>query len=375
MKIVIATNSSWGAWNFRAGLIRALVKKKHEVIILSPQDEFSSQFSALGCRHVAVRLDQRGTHFGRDVFLFWQYWRFFRSQKIDVFLGFTIKPNIYGSMAASLCAIPVVNNITGLGTVFLIENRVLRLVKFLYRLAFFRSVKVFFQNEEDRNIFIKMKLIKTRLADILPGSGVDLEKFSPNSFPIKKGKKHSFLLVARMLWYKGIAEYVDAARYVKARHRDVEFCMLGELDPQDKRGVPLATMEKWVDEGVIRYLGFSKDVRPFLSKADCVVLPSLSEGTPRALLEAAAMECALIATDVPGCRDVVDEGKNGYLCKPKDFADLATQMEKFLSLSKQAQEKMKRHSRKKAANEFNETIIIQKYLEVLDEITTKKRVS
>jgi glycosyltransferase involved in cell wall biosynthesis len=198
---------------------------------------------------------------------------------------------------------------------------------------------------------------------VLPGSGIDLERFRPVTDPEigAAARPVVFLLVARLLWDKGVGEFVEAARRIRAERGDASFCLLGFLDAHNQTAIPPGVVEGWVAEGLIEYLGATDDVRPFLAAADCVVLPSYREGTPRSLLEAAAMGRPLIATDAPGCRDVVEEGVNGYLCAVRDPASLAAAMTRFLDLDLEARAAMGQASRAMAERDYDEALVIDAY--------------
>jgi glycosyltransferase involved in cell wall biosynthesis len=233
-----------------------------------------------------------------------------------------------------------------------------------------RSSKVFFQNDEDRQLFVSSGLLSGLIADLLPGSGIDLVKFQPSSLP--SGAEVRFLLIARMLWDKGVGEYVEAASLLKRRGVPAELCMLGFLDVKNPAAISHKQMDKWLSEGSIRYLGVSSNVRDEIAQADCVVLPSFyREGTPRALLEAAAMARPIVTTDSVGCRDVVDDGVNGYLCKPRDAFDLADKMERIVRMSPNAREIMGLHGRVKVEQEFDEQIVIKKYLVAIESVISR----
>jgi len=390
-KIVIAVNSIFNLVVLRAGLINGLLDEGYEVIAVSPTDDFVSRLNELSCQHVSLPMERKGTHIGHDLMLFWRYRRLLKKHMPDIYLGFTVKPNIYGSLAAQSLGIPVINNISGLGTVFgamstsFVGKALSRLLRVLYRFALLRSDRVFFQNKDDRREFIERNhwngsefqgVIKADLTDLLPGSGVDLDRFaySPinaNSFSSKisnERKQARFLLIARMLWDKGVGEYVKAAKILSRRYPKVEFCMLGFLDFQNPEAISEAQINEWVSEGVIEYLGFVNDIRSEIVKADCVVLPSqFREGTPRSLLEAAAMGRPIITTDTIGCRETVDDGDNGYLCIPGDSIDLSEKMQRILELDELQCTEMGRRGRQKMELQFDEQIVIQKYVEAIKE--------
>lgn len=352
--------------NFRAGLIRAMVAAGYEVVAVAPPDGYAPRLVEFGCRYVPLPMDNKGTHPGRDFLLFWRFLQLMRKERPAAYLGYTIKPNIYGSLAAHLLSVPVINNIAGLGTVFIRKGWLTRLVRGLYRLALSRSVKVFFQNNEDRALFVSGKLISDVVADRLPGSGIDLGHFMPAPLPNREPLR--FLLVARMLWDKGVGEFVEAARMLKKQGISADFCLLGFLDVQNPAAISRQQMNEWVEEGIIRYLGVSDHVAEEVALADCVVLPSYREGVSRTLLEAAAMARPIVTTDSVGCRDVVDDGINGYLCKPQDAADLADKISKMAGLSHAERTAMGLRGREKVVREFDEQIVIGKYLATIKEV-------
>src|SRR6266849_7189519 len=336
-KILISLNAAWNLVNFRAGLIRSLVAQGHEVVAVAPPDEYAPRLEKLGCRYVPLPMDSKGTHPGRDMQLLWRFFRLFQNERPDVFLVYTVKPNVYGSLAAHALSIPVINNIAGLGAVFVKDSWLTRLVRFLYRLAFAKSRRVFFQNDDDRRAFVEAGLVGAGQADRIPGSGIDLLFFSRvPSFP-QNGRNFRFLLLARMLWDKGVGEYVAVARLVRQRFPDAEFCLLGFLDVQNPAAISRRQMEAWVAEGAVNYLGETVDVRPYIAAADCIVLPSYyREGVPRSLLEAAAMGRPIVTSNAVGCREVVEDRVNGFLCRPRDAADLAEKLERMITLSPEA---------------------------------------
>jgi len=367
IKVMIALNSAWNLINFRSGLIKALVAQGYEVIAVAPFDEYALQLGVLGCRFIPLPMDNMGTNPGRDLLLLARYFKLMRSERPDVFLGYTVKPNVYGSLAAHALRIPVINNVAGLGKVFIDRDFLNNLVRVLYRISLSRSSKVFFQNDEDRQLFISGGLLSEAIASRLPGSGIDLMKFQPTSLSASSNVR--FLLIARMLWDKGVGVYVEAARLLNLRGISAEFCLLGFLDVKNPSAISRAQMDEWIAEGIVRYLGVSDNVRDEIAQADCVVLPSFyREGTPRALLEAAAMARPIITTDSVGCRDVVDDGLNGYLCKPKDVVDLADKMEHFLRMSPHEREVMGLYGRSKMERDFDERIVIKKYLSAIEDV-------
>lgn len=392
-KLFIVVNTAWNLYNFRSGLIRALVEAGYEVVAVAPYDDYAPRLEALGCRHVSLPMDNKGTSPLRDLMLLWRFQRLLRRERPDVFLGYTVKPNVYGSIVAHGLGIPVINNIAGLGVVFIRGGWLAWVVKALYRQAIKHSQRVFFQNEDDKSLFLREGLVRPDQTGLLPGSGVDLQHYVP--VPLGAGDivgrqegggggllsegyladaepaqgTFTFLLVARLLWDKGVGEFIEAARFVRQQVPNVHFKLLGFLDVQNPAAIARATVNTWVSEGIVEYLGATDDVRPFLAAADCTVLPSYyMEGTPRSLLEAAAMACPIITTDWVGCRNVVDDGINGFLCRVRDAEDLADKMMAMIRLTPAQRAAMGAAGRAKVEREFDERFVIEKYLHELKRI-------
>ena len=362
--VVISANSCWNIVNFRASLIRALQDDGYRVVVVAPQDPHVAALGALGAAFVPLAMNSSGVSVREDAGLFLRYLKHFRALKPAAYLGYTAKPNIYGSLAAQAVGARVINNVSGLGTAFIKRGPLTRIVSALYRLTFRRSHKVFFQNPDDLQLFVGAGLVAAAKADLLPGSGVDLQHFKPSRAQRKPGP-FRFLFVGRLLWDKGIAEYVEAARLVRRDHREVIFQILGQIGAINRTAVPSSDLERWRAEGIIDYLGESDDVRGAISEADCVVLPSYREGLPRALLEGSGMGKPLIATDVPGCRDVVVDGETGYLCDVRSGDALAGAMLKILEASDDERSMMGSRGRRKVELEFCQRRVIAKYLDAL----------
>jgi glycosyltransferase involved in cell wall biosynthesis len=373
MKILIALNSAWNLLNFRSNLIRALIDDGHTVVLAAPSDENVPALQALGARFIDLPLQTHGTNPIADLLLLGRFINLLYRERPNVFLGYTAKPNIYGSLAAHFLNIPVINNISGLGSVFIKGGLVSKVLQLLYRSALRRSKWVFFQNPDDLQLFLSLGLVKQKQVKILPGSGVDLQKFQKTPLPYFQttgsnnigNRNFVFLLITRMLRDKGVEEFVNAARSIKESHPEVRCALLGFIDNDNPNSISSRKIQEWVDEGVVNYWGTSTDVRVQLAQADCVVLPSYREGTPRTLLEAAAMGRFLIATDVPGCREVVRDGFNGLLCQPKSYTSLAEKMVQALCIPDSQYKDMAQKSRQWVEERFDERLVISEYLMVL----------
>jgi glycosyltransferase involved in cell wall biosynthesis len=293
----------------------------------------------------------------------------FRLHEIDLVLSYTPKGNLYSGLACLLSGRTFVPNVSGLGRAFVKQSAVTYVARLLYRISFQKAAHAFFQNEEDMSLFVKEGFITRGRAERLPGSGVDLNRFSlviPMSHQrAEPGAGPVFLLVARMLWDKGIGEYVSAAREVRKHYPAVRFQLLGQAGVDNPSAVHPSEIKAWAEEGVVEYLGSVEDVRPFMVAADCVVLPSYREGVPRSLLEAAALGKPIVTTDAIGCRDTVIDGESGYLCRVKDASDLAAKLLKVIELPNSEREAMGQRGRKYMETSFDERIVLNKYLNII----------
>lgn len=361
--------------------MRALLASGQEVTAVAPYDEHAARIEEIGVRFLALPMDNKGTHPLRDLRLLLAFVSLFRKERPDIAISYTIKPVIYATMAARWLGIPAVSVVTGLGTVFSRENLLTKLVEWLYRVSQSDVRKIFFLNEADMQIFRRRKLTPVALMGRLPSEGIDLSHFNmiehhqdlAGGVACDSQRPVRFLLMARMLWDKGIGEYVEAARQVRHKYPDAEFGLLGFLDVQNPTAISRSQMEEWVREGVVNYLGVTNDVRQAVAWSDCVVLPSFyGEGIPRTLLEAAAMGRSIVTTDTVGCRDVVDDGVNGYLCRSKDAVDLANKLIQIIELTPDERQAMGERGRQKVEREFDERVVIDHYLKVISSITANR---
>lgn len=366
MKVAIVLNTSWNIFNFRLGLIKALISNGNKVIAIAPRDNYSDKLVATGCEFHDLVMDSKGLNPYRDMRLVFELRTIYKKTQPDVILHYTIKPNIYGTIAAGLLGIPSINNVSGLGTVFLWNRPIKLLATAMYKIAFSFTDFVFFQNKEDKKLFEQLVRLEENKVGLLPGSGINIEAFKPLDH--KRQQPFKFLMIARLIMDKGVHEYIKAAEILKKQKVDASFQLLGATDFEHKRGIPKEEVDRWIEEGFIDYLGVTDDVSEIISGSDAVVLPSYREGTPKTLLEGGAMEKPLVTTDVPGCNNVVQDGFNGFLCKVKDPIDLAKKMKTLYELSDDEYIKMAKNSRKVINQRFDEKIVIKKYLDKIQEI-------
>ncbi len=369
-KVVISINTSWNIYNFRLGLLNSLRDNGYDVVIVAPHDRYSEKLSSLGFEYHSLKFDNDGVNPFSELVLIYEYYKIFKKIKPDIFLFYTIKPNIYGSIVAKLLDIPVISNISGLGTVFLNDKLYSQVARTLYKLALEYPKKVFFQNKDDCILYIKKDIVKFEQVDLLPGSGIDSAKFKPSIVSNKK-ENIVFLFVARLIGDKGLREYLEAAKKIKLKYKHVTFQILGNFYLANPTAMREEELSKWTKDGIIEYLGESDDVKIIMQKADCIVLPSYREGLSRVLLEAASLAKPIVTTNVPGCKDVVDDGVNGYLCEVKNSDDLASKIDKMINLKEQERIEMGKKGREKIIKEFDEKIVIDRYLNAIETILKK----
>lgn len=370
-KVVLISNTAWSIYNFRRGLIAELLRYGYSVTAIAPPDEYSARITQTGAQYIPLEMDNRGTDPLRDLRLCVSLVGILRNERPACVLTFTVKPNVFGAFAARALGIPIVINISGLGTVFIKRSWVTAVVRMLYRVALRFASRVFFQNQDDLEYFVGERLVDPSKAWLVPGSGVDTKMYSPAPESATPQNTFRFLLLGRILWDKGVGEFVEAAARMRRRHSDFEIVLMGFIGVENVTAVPMSQIEEWDRKGIVKYVSASVDVRPEIAKADCVVLPSYREGTPKALLEAASMGKPIITTDVPGCRQVVDDGVTGFLVRVRDAADLADKMERMLSLSEAERRAMGLRGREKMIREFDERIVIERYLQAIQEAAAR----
>jgi glycosyltransferase involved in cell wall biosynthesis len=333
-------------------------------VAIAQADTAVSKLQAMGCNVELVQIQAHGRNLWADFLLFWSYIRLLRRYRPIALLSFTVKPNIYGGLAARFLSITQIGNVSGLGTAFIQGGWLGKLVGWLYRLGLGGAKTIFFQNPDDQNLFLAKRLVREKQVALLPGSGVDLEYFKPMG-ERDAGKQNFFvfLFIGRLLGDKGLIELFQAVKLLK--DPALRLLILGPDGGTNPTAIAPEVLARWLQDPQIELLGPADDVRPFIDAVDCVVLPSYREGTPRSLLEAAAMGKPLIATDVPGCRQVVRDGHNGYLCRVKDPHDLARAMRQLMKLSHEQRQAMGQASRNLAEDVFDEKRVVDKYLEAL----------
>lgn len=367
-RLLFVANSSWNLSHFRRPLIRAFAEQGYRVQAAVPEGQDEVAGAAVS---YFFPLKPEGTAPLTELKSVLALIRLLRAERPDAVLSFTPKGNIYAGLAARAVGIPFLPNVSGLGTGFIRGGLLLRLQASLYREAFRSAPIVFFQNEDDEQLFLSMGLVAPDQVRRLPGSGVDTRQFRPCPLP-SKGEAH-LLFIGRLLGDKGVRELADAMRLLKPRFAALRLTLLGDLGAANLSAITPAEVAKWEEEGLLRHAGRAEDVRPFIAEADAVVLPSYREGMPRALLEAAAMGRPLLAADVPGCRQLVRESVNGFLFEPRSAESLATTIERFLRAAPTERQAWGEAARRMAVEEYDERHVIEAYRDAVIALTGKGR--
>ena len=369
--VTIVYNTAIYVYKFRMNLIKKLQDKGYHIVVMAPYDSYVEKLKSHGIEHYDIQMSQYGMNPIKEIVTLYQYWKAFKNIRPVLSLHYTIKPNIYANIAALFSNTPVINNIAGAGKAFADNNKPLTfLIENLFKFALSASNKVFFQNNDDMNLFLKHKLVSKEKSERIPGSGVDLNKFT-----VPKTEKNNneivFLFIGRLLIQKGIRDYLEAASNIKNEYKNIKFLIVGEHEDYEDY-IETNILNNYCDGTTIAYLGrISPDKMPeILNGSDCVVLPSYyREGVPRSLLEAAATGKPIITTNSVGCKEVVDEGYNGFKCNPKDIQCITNAMKKLIEMPKEKRIAMGNNGRLKMEKEFDENYVLDRYMKAISKIS------
>ncbi|HEY5368131.1 MAG TPA: glycosyltransferase family 4 protein [Hanamia sp.] len=372
-KIAVIENGLFSTYTMRDGLMQFLLKEGYEVTILTHTNSFVSQVEKSGLKVINI-----GSGNVNPIKVFKYIFNLYHALKQvqpDVCLTFSIRPAIWGNYITRYLKIPTITNITGVGPLFTSKNLAYKVARSIYRSALTRTRKVFFQNFDDMDLFIEKNFVRKEIAERIPGSGIDYQKFSPINSNEIAHDHFIFLFIGRLIKDKGIFEFVEAARIIRKKYPHVLFNVIGPFWSQNLKSntITKLDLQNWITERIIDYQGEKKDVREFIAGADCVVLPSYREGTSNILLEAASMERPIITTNATGCKEIVEDGATGFLCEVKDGVDLANKMEKMLLLPRAQQEVMGKNARQKMIKEFDKQIVLKAYLKAITDITKENK--
>lgn len=355
MKILFSDNSLSCLLNFRGAVIEHCISLGYEVVLVAPQDGDLLNIPE-GARYIPIVLDRTGINPWKDIKYFLKLFRIYKAERPDYIFHYTIKPNIYGSLASRLLGIRSAAMITGLGYVFSNNTFTNKLARLLYKFGLFFSEKVFVLNQSNlRTVLSHHIASEKKLIWLKGGEGVDLKKYKQLPYPLNNRVR--FLMIARILYEKGYAEYVETAKALKDQ---CDFYIMGALD-SNPAAVPAAILEKDIQAGYIKHIPFSTNVASEIAQVDCIVHPSYHEGLSRVLMEALASGRPIICSDIPGCRETVIEGENGFLCKPKDSLSLIEACQRFMGLSYEDRLRMGQKSRALAEQTFDVTKVISEY--------------
>lgn len=360
-QILILSNHFMTLYAFRRELIQRLAQDGHQIFLSLPDAPENQYFEDLGCKIIPTQVDRRGVNPLKDLMLLQRYRQMMRRIQPDYIFSYTIKPNIYGSIASHALGLKQICNITGTGATFLRKTLLCRVVHFLYRRSVRTAELVFFQNTGDRDYFIQHNLINGNDA-MLPGSGVNLHQFQVAPMPDQSIIR--FIYIGRVMKLKGIEEYLACAKTIRSRHPNTEFLIAG----WNEEAAYQPLVEQYHKAGVVRYLGFCDEIQEWIAQTHCTVLPSHGgEGVPNVLLESAAMGRACIASSIHGSTDVVEDGINGFLFEPAQASSLIAAVEQFLQLTPAQRQAMGLAGRAKVEREFDRELVIQAYLNMIEE--------
>lgn len=365
-KVLILVNHNVVIYNFRKEIVQRLVADGYEVYLSCPQGNRIAELKEMGCKFIETKFDRHGTNFAEELKLLKHYKRMMKEVRPDVVLSYTIKPNIYGGMAAAALNIPYIANITGLGTA--VENGGLlqKITKLMYKYAFRKVNCVFVQNEENKAFFSDNKIAKDKLS-LIPGSGVNLTQFAPMPYP--DGETVEFVFISRIMKEKGIEHYLEAAQYIRAKYPNTKFHICGFCEEAYE-----GRLKELEGKGIVIYHGMVDDVTAILRDCSATIHPTYyPEGISNVLLESCACERPIITTDRSGCREVVDDGINGYMIKQKDTNDLIRAIEKFMKLTVAQRELMGKNARAKMEKMFDRQIVVEAYMERIDALVGKRK--
>ncbi len=365
LKILFVSNSCWSIYNFRLDVIENFIKLGYEVHVIASRDDFSIKLINVGCKLHNIYFNNRRLNPLQDLKLFFSLKRLYKKINPFIIFHYVIKPNIYGSIAASQLKIPSVSIITGLGYAFASNNWLARLVTNLYRYALKKVSNVWMLNEEDQQLFIQKKIVDVNKINVLQSEGINTEKFKVHAI-----KEHNnsfvFLMATRMLWSKGIGLFADASEILKGKGYQFESKVIGFFEPNHPDSISLQQLEEWKNKNVFSYLGFTEDVMQFFLLADCFVLPSYyQEGVPRSLLEACAMQVPAITSNISGCKKVIKNRVNGFICKTNNAEDLASKMEEAITINRETLKIMGDRGRKIVCEQFDVNLVIIEYEKII----------
>jgi glycosyltransferase involved in cell wall biosynthesis len=356
-RIAFVSNTSWSIYKFRLYLIKELLESGFEIFILAPRDHYTKHFETLpGVHFIALKHFRNKKISPRDgLLLYFELKKAYKQINPALIFHYTIKANILGAMAAG-SQFPSVSVITGLGYAFMEDSYIQKVARLLYKFSLRSARQVWFLNQDDQNLFTRHKLVDKSKTFVLPGEGIDTQSFYPAPYE-PSNKPVTFLMIGRLIKYKGVYELIEAVRLLKKKGLPVACSLIGKFDAELPGAISQEELKTWIAEELITYVGETDNMAGHIAGADCVVLPSYSEGLPLSLLEGASMCKAIITTDTAGCRELVDENVNGFLCTKKSAESLAHKMEAYFHLTAQKKKDMGLKGRERIINRYEKKII------------------
>ncbi|MEM1323858.1 MAG: glycosyltransferase family 4 protein [Bacteroidota bacterium] len=355
-------NSTWNIYNFRLNLIRHFAQRGLKVVVIAPVDEYIHYLDKIaGITHIPLKsLSRSSTNPLYDLQLAFELMGIYRQVRPDMVIHYTVKPNIFGNLAARMLGIQSICVVTGLGYTMLHNGLIKKLTTQLYRLSFKFASKVLFENSDDQLLFIEKGLARAEKCMTVNGCGVNTKLYRPSSKTHLLNHK-VFTFIGRLLYDKGIVEFVEAAQQLRKRCPESIFWVIGEIDERNPSFISKSQLVEWIEDETIRYFGTTKDVRKFIRQSDCIVLPSYREGLSKVILEGLAMGKPIITTDTAGCKQTVDQGKNGFIVPVGNSDALSLAMETFCNLKPDEIEAMGQYSRRVAISRYDDAIVVEQY--------------
>lgn len=363
MVIFIFSKSTWNVFNFRKDLIKVLVQKKNKVYILAKKNTNYLELQHLGCKILNINFENDSFNILKDFFAIFKIIKLIIKYRPNIFLNFNLKPVILGSFVNRFFDVNVINTITGLGNAFLGSNLLKKVIIFFYKYSISKNNFVIFHNDVDKKLFLQKKIVEKNKAHVVKGSGVNINYFKYSKL---QKKKITFLFIGRLLWNKGIKEFIDVSNFYK-KNKNIQFCVIGETTEKPSNGITKSFLKKYFLNYNFKYYPFVNDIRNHIKKSTCVVLPSYREGASKVLLEAASIGRPLMASRVAGTKGIVINNYNGYTFEAKNRISLKKTIDKFLKLSFEHKIKMSQNSRYLAIQKFDQKHVIQKYIDLIYE--------
>ena len=365
MKIILFSNSSRSFLNFRLQLLLELKKKYSNIIVICPKDKDSILLKNQNIFIENVKMHPHSKNLLKEIILLIKVFFIYKKHKPDIACHFTIKANLYGSLICKILKIKNINNITGLGETFIKKGFFLKIIVFLYKISFNKTNHIFFQNRSDQKLFNKIGILNNLNYSLLPGSGINLQKYKTDFYP--NSKNIVFLFIGRIIKEKGIQELLEAAKIIKSKYENISFNFIGERNTNISFEFN-KIFDEAIEKNIIQFFDYQSNVSNFIINSNAIILPSYREGLSHSLLTSASLSRPLIVSNVPGCKELVKNNFNGYLFDPKDYVSLTKAIVDFLNLTNDQMKQMGLRSREIVLENYDENIVIDQYKKVIDKI-------